>query len=85
MKRVACCLVVAATLASGLGLASNRASASDCQPNYRYEWVLRHETRQVPYMVCETRYDHCGRAYQVEVTRYRTERVSVWQRVTVRN
>ncbi len=78
-------LMCAAVLAvAGLGFAGSGVQASDCTPTYRYEWVLRYETRQVAYTVCETRYDHCDRPYQVEVTRYRTVQVPVWQRVAVR-
>jgi hypothetical protein len=75
------CATLLATAALGFG--GGRLHASDCAPAYRYEWVLRYECRQVPYTVCETRYNHCGRPYHVEVIRYRTERVSVWQLVAV--
>jgi hypothetical protein len=85
MKRFTCSLICAVALAmASFGLTASVARASDCPPQYRYEWVLRYETRQVPYTVCETRYDHCGQAYHVNVTRYRTERVGVWHRVAVR-
>jgi hypothetical protein len=78
-------LVCAAVLATaGFGFGGGSVQASDCTPTYRYEWVQRYETREVPYTVCETRYDHCGRPCQVEVTRYRTERYAVWYRVAVR-
>jgi hypothetical protein len=78
-------LVLGAALAvAGLGLAGTTAQASDYCPSYRYEWVVCYEFRQVCYTVCETRYDHCGRAYQVDVTRYRTERVPVRRQVRVR-
>jgi hypothetical protein len=79
-------LICAAVLAvAALGAIGTAAHASDCPPAYRYEWVLCYEYRQVPYEACETRYDHCGRAYQVNVTRYRSEQVPVWRRVAVRN
>jgi hypothetical protein len=88
MKRTIRTLVCTAALAvTGLGLGTSGVQASDCNcaPTYRYEWVQCYETRQVAYTVCETRYDHCGRPYQVEVTRYRTERVPVWRQVRVPN
>ncbi len=77
-------LCAAALTVTGFGLTGTSVNASDCYPTYRYEWVLCHETRQVAYAVCETRYDHCGRPYQVEVTRYRTAQVPVWRQVRVR-
>jgi hypothetical protein len=81
-RSLACATML--TVAS-LGLSAVPAAASDGCQNYRYEWVLCYENRQVAYTACETRYDHCGRPYQVEVTRYRTERVPVWRRVAVPN
>jgi hypothetical protein len=77
-------LCAAALTVTGLALTETSVNASDCYPTYRYERVLCYETRQVAYTVCETRYDHCGRPYQVEVTRYRTEQVPVWRQVRVR-
>jgi len=56
-------------------------SPSACPP--QYQWVLCHQTRVEPYTVCETRYDHCGRPYHVEVGRYRSVRVAVWRLVPV--
>ena len=55
--------------------------AEHCPPPVRYETVVCYEARRVPYAACETRYDECGRPYQVEVTRYRTVRVPVAKRV----
>jgi hypothetical protein len=69
---------------AGFGLAGSNVQACDNAPVYRYEWVVRYETRQVAYTVCETRIDHCGRAYTVEVTRYRTVQVPVQYRIVVR-
>ena len=77
-------LVLAAGLVvAGLGLGATGAQASDYCPTYRYEWVQRCEYRQVPYTVCITRYDHCGYAYTVHVTRYRSESYTVWRQVRV--
>ena len=79
-------VMVAAVLAiSGLGPAVATVQASDyCPPSYRFEYVRCYEYRQVPYTVCVTRYDHCGRAYSVDVVQYRTEQVSVLRRTLVR-
>jgi hypothetical protein len=74
---------VAALTVAGLGMAGSSIQAGDCAPAYRYEWTLCHEVRQVPYTVYETRYDHCGKAYQVRATRYRTEQVPVWRYLRV--
>jgi hypothetical protein len=74
------------TLAS-FGLFGSPARASDycppCPPKVYYQTVLVYETRTIPYTVCETRYDHCGVAYHVNVTRYRTIQVPVTRRVAV--
>ena len=77
-------MLTAALAIASLDMAGTTLQASDCYPTYRYEWVQRVECRQVPYTVCVTRYDHCGRAYQAEVVRYRTEHVSVWHQIRVR-
>ena len=78
-------LFVAAVVALGIGGVSSLAQACDhCPPVYRYETIVTYEYRQVPYTVCETRYDECGRAYTVTVTRYRTVRVAVTRQVLVR-
>ncbi len=57
--------------------------ASYCPPKVCYQTVTVYETRQVPYQVCETRYDECGRCYTVTVTRYRCVQVPVTRRVPV--
>ncbi len=84
MKTILRSLIVAAAVTLGLGGAGGLAQACDCPPGYRVETVVTYECRQVPYTVCETRYDDCGRAYQVSVTRYRTVRVAVTRQVLVR-
>lgn len=81
MKTILQSLVVAAALAFSAG---GSAYATDCPVGYRYETTVCYETRRVSYTVCETRYDECGRCYQVTVTRYRTVRVAVTHRVLVR-
>ena len=85
MKHFIWSLVCAAALAvTGPGLAGNSVHASDYAPGCRHEWVLCYEIRQVSYTVYETRYDYCGRSYQVRVTRSRTERVPVWRQIALR-
>ena len=63
---------------------ANRPSASACErPCCVYRWVTIYEGRSVPYTVCVTRYDHCGHAYQVQLTRYRRVEVPVKKLVKV--
>jgi hypothetical protein len=78
----------AAATEYGYGCRTNHcqpAPRCDDQPSCRYETVTCYETRQVPYAVCVTRYDECGRAYHVNVTRYRCVRVPVTRQVPVCN
>ena len=72
----------------GLGMLSgNSAKACDdyCEPApcYRQVWVTSYCTREVPYQVCATAYDHCGNPYHVYRTAYRTVSYPVRKLVTV--
>lgn len=71
--------VVAASLLAG---SASVGTDGDCTPCY-YKKVVCYENQKVPYTVCVTRYDHCGRPYQVEVVRYRTVTVRVVKLVKV--
>jgi hypothetical protein len=66
------------TLASFLGTAPAR--ACDCY----YVCVFTYECREVPYTVCVTKYDYCGRPYRVYEHRYQTVTVPVKKLVKVR-
>ena len=86
MERFALYLVRPLVRMVGTWIVGSRIHATDCPLGYHYKWVLRHETRQVPYTVSETHYDHRGQqTYEVQVTRYRTKRVSVWRQIAVLN
>jgi hypothetical protein len=50
----------------------------------QYRRVVEYTTRRVAYTDYVTQYDDCGRAYQVTVTRWRTESVPVVRWVAVR-
>jgi hypothetical protein len=91
-------LTGATCLTLSLGFLAGTANATDYgyghkhyTPHHNYHQTCRYETvtewvtREVPYTVCETRYDECGRAYHVNVTRYRTVRVQVTRQVPVCN
>jgi hypothetical protein len=72
----------------GLGMLSgNSAKACDDYrepaPCYRQVWVTDYCTREVPYQVCVTAYDHCGNPYHVYRTAYRTVSYPVRKLVTV--
>lgn len=49
-----------------------------------YEWVTVYETRTEPYTRVVTLYDHCGKAYTVTKTYYRTIEVPVKKQVAVK-
>jgi hypothetical protein len=77
------CWVVKSLLAGSFVCGSvSFAWADHCVPCH-YKPVVCYEAREVPYTVCVTRYDHCGRPYHVEVTRYRTVTVRVTKLVKV--
>ena len=83
---VAGAAVVALGLVSGLGTTSH---AADCNygtaPSVAYHlaYEVSYETRQIPYTVSLTQYDHCGRAVSVERTLYHSVRVPVKKIVLV--
>lgn len=49
-----------------------------------YEWVTVYETRTEPYTRVVTLYDHCGKAYTVTKTYYRTVETPVKKQVAVK-
>ena len=60
---------------------SHACDRADAPPVYRT--VMAWESQVEAYPVWVTKYDHCGRAYRAEVTRYRTVSVPVIRRVRV--
>jgi len=54
-----------------------------CQPTYHYTYVTVYVPKTVSYTSYITRYDHCGRPYQVAKTCYKTIQVPVQKRVLV--
>ena len=53
------------------------------RPSYYWKEVTVYETREVPEVRCITKYDHCGKPYEVKVVVYRTIRVPVVKRIKV--
>jgi len=77
--------------AGGLGLAmavglAGMNGASACERSYapvQYQTVTVWEPQVEAYSTWVTKCDHCGRAYRVEVIRYRTRSVAVTRRIRV--
>ncbi|QVL34007.1 hypothetical protein KIH39_08905 [Telmatocola sphagniphila] len=82
MFRVLKLSCAAAVCVLGLSV-GNSAKADECGCGYVMkkiticEPVVCYETRQVPYQACITQYDHCGKAYETHVTRYREVQIKV--------
>ena len=75
---------VAMIVLAGGWMGVSEATACDrpyAPPDYRT--VMAWESQVEAYPVWVTKYDHCGRAYRAEVTRYRTVSVPVTRRVRV--
>jgi len=76
-------LAMGATLGV-VGLSGLASPASACEAEHvSYRRVITYETRTQDYVVCVTRYDHCGHAYNAYETRTRLVSVPVasWVRV----
>src|SRR5271154_359926 len=88
LKRTILAAIAAVTVGAALP-GSAQATDTYCPPGYvlkrivACETVTCYETQHVPYVVCVTRYDHCGVAYTVNETRYRDVRVAVQKTVNV--
>ncbi len=77
-------VVVAGVVAAGLFANVGNAAASDCYvPRYYWKTVVSYSYVQQPYAQWVTKYDHCGKAYRVQVTGYQTVKVPVEHRVKV--
>ncbi len=71
------------TLAAVLALFTGSASATEYKKVVTYKTVTVCVEKQVPYTVEVVKYDHCGKAYKVCVTKYRTVEVEVDVQVPV--
>ena len=79
-------LVATAALAGAAMIGTSTASAGDyCHaPQYYYKTVTVYETVRKPYEYSVVKYDHCGDAYLVTLTGWKTVQVPVTKRVLVR-
>ena len=79
-------LVAGGIAAAAISTVPTPALAShDCPSSaYRYQTVTVYESVQVPYTVAITKYDHCGRAYTVKTTRFKTIRRPITHKVVRR-
>lgn len=76
-------LAIAATLATGLACTST-ANAGHCHaPQCYYKTVITWQVIEEPCYDYVTKYDHCGRPYQVRVVTYKTVRIPVEKLVKV--
>lgn len=76
-------LLCSAVVTAGL-FATGTASAGDCHvPRYYWKTVISHRYIDEPFTHWVTKYDHCGKAYRVQVTSYRTVKVPVESHVKV--
>ena len=53
------------------------------QPQYTWKTITLYKTIQKPYVDYVTKYDHCGKPYQVEIVRYETVQIPYTKRVKV--
>ena len=51
--------------------------------HYKYKEITVYELREVPEAHWITKYDHCGKAYQVKVVSYHSIKVPVTKRIKV--
>jgi len=78
--------VAAIALTGALFVAGNSAQAGDCYltpPPCHYKTITVFVEVEQPYTYFVTKYDHCYKPYQVEVTGYRTIKVPVQKRIKV--
>ena len=71
-----------AAVLTALAVGSTAATACD-SPRPYWKTVIAYEYVQKPCTAWVTRYDHCGRPYQTQITTYQTVRVAVERRVRV--
>ena len=70
-------------LAVGLAGANGASACERSYPQAVYQTVTVWEPQVEAYSTWVTKYDHCGRAFRVEVIRYRTRSVAVTRRIRV--
>jgi hypothetical protein len=75
-----------AVVVAGLA-ASGAATAGEYGPQYKkvtvYQTVTYTKTVEVPYQKAVTKYDHCGKPYNVTVTCYRNVEITATKQVPV--
>lgn len=82
LKKVLCGMLVAGAIGS---VGTSNASATHYPPSCYYKTVITYEYEKQPIVEWVTKYDHCGRAYEVKVVRYITVKVPVKHLVKVCN
>ncbi len=75
--------IVALAGAAMIGSSSVSAGDSCHAPRYCYTTVTFYETVRKPYEYSVVKYDHCGDAYLVTLTGWKTVQVPVTQRILV--
>lgn len=75
--------LIAAALVLGVWGGSSEIAAACDAPRCYWRTVTEYVAQEVPYVRYITRYDHCGKPYQVEIVGYRTVQVPVQRRVKV--
>ncbi len=81
LKKVLCGMLVAGAIGF---VGTSTASASHCSPPCcYYKTIITYEYETQPIVDWVTKYDHCGRAYEVKVVRYITVKVPVKRQVKV--
>ena len=77
LKKIACGMLVAG-LATGVGTSEAYAGYYGYEPPVcHYKTVITYEYQTQPVVEWVTKYDHCGKPYEVKVVRYVSVKVPV--------
>ena len=84
IRRAFSTLFAAAVVAGAMGVATPEIQASDChQPQCVWKTVTVYESVTKPFVSYVTKYDHCGKPFQVKVVSYKTIQVPVQKLIKV--
>lgn len=80
LKKIVCGTLIAGAIGF---VGTSSASADHCPPRCYYKTVVCYEYETQPVVDWVTKYDHCGRPYEVKVVDYVTVKVPVKKLVKV--